>query len=256
MSAREHYIEGDTLKDKNGQDFLIFGMPYTELIYVAPGTYLIGEKQEHQITFSQGYFIGKYPVTQELYEAVMGENPSHFKGKHRPVERVSWNDICEGNDSFLAKLNQKLKEKYGDIGMFSLSSEAQWEYAAAGGKQCDKPIMKYAGSNKLEDVGWFDKNSNNQTMPNGLKQPNALGLYDMSGNLWEWCQDYWANDVITLPKNGEPNPKKSDSHALRGGSYFDKRHYCRLRFRDYSQPDFRIISDGFRLCFSPVHPTN
>jgi sulfatase modifying factor 1 len=172
------------------------------------------------------------------------------------VENVSWNDICEGNNSFLTKLNQKTKEEYGDISTFSLPSEAQWEYAAAGGSHWDNLIMKYAGSNKLEDVGWFGKNSNNQTMPVGLKQPNALGLHDMSGNMWEWCQDYWINDITALPKSGESNPKKSDTCALRGGSYFYGRHDCCFRFRFDFQPGYRDSNYGFRLCFFPVYPTN
>lgn len=259
------YTEGDLLKDKDGNPLKLFGLDYTEMVYIAPGKFKMGEgNQEHEIDFSKGplkdgYFIGKYAVTQELYQKVMGENPSEFKGKHRPVEKVSWNDICEGNGSFLTKLNQQIKEKYGEIGTFSLPSEAQWEYAAAGGSHWDNPVMKYAGSNKLEDVGWFNKNSNKQTMPVGLKQPNALGLHDMSGNVWEWCQDAWVSELIALPKDGTPNLKNSESVALRGGIYFGRRHICRLRFRGNYRPGFRgDFGDfgGFRLCFSPVHPTS
>jgi sulfatase modifying factor 1 len=260
MSYKD-YTEGDLLKDKDGNDLKLFDLDYTEMVYIAPGKFKMGENQEHEIDFSKGalkdgYFMGKYPVTQELYEAVIGENPSKFKGKHRPVEMVSWNDICEGENSFLTKLNQKIKEEYGEIDTFSLPSEAQWEYAAAGGRQWNESILEFAGSNKLEDVGWFNKNSNKQTMPVGLKQPNALGLHDMSGNVFESCLDYWTNDITTLPKSGDPNPQRSDFRTLRGGSYFFGRHGCRLRDRGHTRPDSRDRNFGLRLCFSPVHPAN
>jgi sulfatase modifying factor 1 len=259
MSYKD-YTEGDLFKDKDGNDLKFFGLDYTEMVYIAPGKFKMGENQEHEIDFSKGslkngYFMGKYPVTQELYEAVIGENPSKLKGKHRPVENVSWNDICEGNNSFLTKLNQKIKEKYGDIGTFSLPSEAQWEYAAAGGSHWDKPIMKYAGSNKLEDVGWFPNNSNGQTMPVGLKQPNSLGLHDMSGNMWEWCHDFYSNDLQNLPADGTPNSNKAKFYALRGGSFFDIRRFCHLCSRSSNHPDYRDYDRGSRLCFFPIYPT-
>jgi sulfatase modifying factor 1 len=254
MSYKD-YTEGDLFKDKDGNDLKLFDLDYTEMVYIAPGKFKMGENQEHEIDFSKGalkdgYFIGKYAVTQELYEAVMGGGgPSKFKGKHRPVENVSWNDICEGENSFLTKLNQKIKEKYGDIGTFSLPSEAQWEYAAAGGSHWDNPIMKYAGSNKLEDVGWFGKNSNNQTMPVGLKQPNTLGLYDMSGNVWEWCQDTWVRDVVALPEDGSSNLENSKSVSVRGGSCVDHQENGRLNLRVNIQPNEHYGDDGLRLCF-------
>jgi formylglycine-generating enzyme required for sulfatase activity len=182
----------------------------------------------------------------------MGTNPSRFKGKHRPVENVSWNDICEGENAFLYKLNQQIKAIHPDLnGSFALPSEAQWEYAAAGGSQWDNPILKYAGSNKLEDVGWFKGNSNEQTMPVGLKQPNGLGLHDMSGNVWEWCQDYYTNSVRKLPQDGTPNLNESESVSLRGGSFFNFRDGARLRSRSSSRPGDRYDIYGFRLVFSP-----
>jgi formylglycine-generating enzyme required for sulfatase activity len=255
--------EGNLLKDRDRNDFKLLGLNYTEMVYVKAGKYTMAEADNgntrHEIDFSQGpfqngYHIGKYPVTQELYEAVMGTNPSRFKGDHRPVETVSWNDICEGESSFLSKLNQKIKKEHPNLnGSFTLPSEAQWEYAAAGGSQWGKPVLKYAGSNKLEDVGWFDKNSNSQTMPVGLKQPNVLGLHDMSGNVWEWCQDSYINDVKGLPKNGSPNLKEFSRTALRGGSFFNYRYYCRLRYRSYDHPVLRFNRYGFRLVFSRVH---
>jgi formylglycine-generating enzyme required for sulfatase activity len=253
--------EGDLLKDQDGKILRLLGFNYTEMVYVKAGEYTTADEDNgntrHEIDFSQGpfkngYYIGKYPVTQELHEAVMGTNPSRFKGDHRPVEMVSWNDICEGESSFLSKLNQKIKEEHPNLnGTLALPSEAQWEYAAAGGSQWGKSALKYAGSNKLEDVGWFDKNSNMQTMPVGLKQPNVLGLHDMSGNVWEWCQDFYTDDVKGFPKDGSPNLKKSGRVTLRGGSPFCDRNNCRLCSRISLQPGRRGFDDGFRLVFFP-----
>lgn len=224
--------EGDSLQfnEKHGTE--LFGIPYTEMLYVAPGEYTMTDggdtTKTHSITFTKGFYIGKYPVTQELYEHVMGRNPARYKGKRRPVENVSWDDICLA-EGFLEKLNEKVQATYGTIGTFNLPSEAQWEYAAAGGSKWTTEAFRYAGSNRLEDVGWFDKNSQNQTQGVGLKQPNALGLHDMSGNVWEWCRDKYTDDIKKLPSNGSPYEEKGDSRSLRGGSFFFRRGFCRLR---------------------------
>jgi formylglycine-generating enzyme len=251
------YQEGDLLL-YNNQPLKLFGLDYTELVYVEAGTFTIGdnaseydrEKPETIITFPKGYFIGKYAVTQQLYEVVTGTNPSRFKGNYRPVETVSHDDICKGSNCFLAKLNEKIQTEYPNLqGGFSLPSEAQWEYAARGGQYWDKPKLTYAGSENLNDVGWYEDNSNNQTLPVGLKQSNALGLYDMSGNVWEWCADWYAGDYRQISKDGSPFAKKGSDRVLRGGSFFIHADYCRAALRNHFRPDGRGNPFGFRLVF-------
>ena len=132
---------------------------------------------------TKGFYIGKYLVTQEQWQAIMGSNPSDFEGNNLPVENVSWNNTQE----FFAKLNARTGRNY------RLSTEAEWEFAARGGTADSFCAggCKYSGSNTTESIGWFDENSNDSTQPVGTKQPNELGIYDMSGNLWELCLDLY-----------------------------------------------------------------
>ncbi|MDF7817721.1 SUMF1/EgtB/PvdO family nonheme iron enzyme [Runella sp. MFBS21] len=256
MDLNRPYSEGETLKDLNGQDFKLFGLDYTELVYVAARgkTFTMGDNNsgyeneaETQITFDRDYFIGRFAVTQELYQKVTGQISSRFKGNYRPVEGLSWNEITK---DFLPKLNHQL-QVLGFQGLFALLSEAQWEYAAAGGQAWDKPQLDYAGSNNLHDVGWFTDNSGDKsTFPVGLKEPNALGLYDMSGNVWEWCQDDYQFKLADLPKNGLPTPNQQGvTKVLRGGGFFGNRFNCRIRRRSYDAPGYRFNGNGFRLVF-------
>lgn len=251
------YQEGDLLL-YNDQPLKLLGLDYTELLYVEAGTFKIGdntsgndnEKPETEITFDKGYFIGKYPVTQQLYETVMGENPSDFKGNYHPVENVSHKDICKGANSFLAKLTETIQAKYPDLkGRFGLPSEAQWEYAARGGKYWDKPKLSYAGSENLNDVGWYEDNSHRQTLPVGPKQPNALGVYDMSGNVWEWCADWYVEDYEHIPMDGSPFTKESNNQVLRGGSSSNIAVFCRINYRYSYPPNYRNTGFGFRVVF-------
>lgn len=177
------------------------------------------------------FYIGETQVTQELWQAVMGNNPSHFEGQKNPVESVSWNDICgedgTGNDPncFLYKLNKETGEK------FRLPKEAEWEYAAKGGNKSKNYI--YAGSDDINKVAWYEGNSKNSTHPVKRLSPNELGLYDMSGNVWEWCEDLY-----------EPS---SSYRVLRGGSWNDGAWYCRVSYRIIVDPSGRNRYDGFRL---------
>ena len=161
-----------------------------DMVRVEAGTFTMGatpemenpfdnEKPIHQVTLTNDYYIGKYEVTQALWKAVMGKKPSRFKGDNLPVVSVSWND-CQ---KFISKLNRKTGKK------FRLPTEAEWEYAARGGKK--SRCYQYSGGNNISDVAWYYNNSGSKTYAVGSKQANELGIYDMSGNVNEWCQDWF-----------------------------------------------------------------
>lgn len=257
---KTEYKEGELLEFNENGDTKLFGLDYTEMVYVEKGTFNIGDnssgvssEREATITFDNSYFIGKYPVTQELYEYVTEKRPSKFNGKYRPVESVSWKDLCEEETCFFNRLNFQIKNKYAILhGRFELPSEAQWVYSARGGRAYDKPKLQFAGSNNIIDVAWIHKNSNGRTMPVGLKQPNILGIYDMSGNVYEWCMDFYTEDYLKIPSNGKSNLQTNTYHVIRGGSwnYFSK--YCRVECRDFNFPDFRNENYGFRLVFNVI----
>ena len=226
--------------------FTANGVSFT-MKYVEGGTFQMGATSEqgsdawddeepvHSVTLS-GYWIGKTEVTQELWQAVMGNNPSYFSGTNLPVEKVSWNDIV--ND-FLPKLNNLTGKQ------FRLPTEAEWEYAARGGKASQG--YKYAGSNTIGDVAWYDGNSSGKTHAVKTKSPNELGLYDMTGNVWEWCSDWYGSYSSGSQTN--PTGQSSGSYrVLRGGSWNISAGFCRVSGRNYGGPDIRNYSCGFRLC--------
>lgn len=191
------------------------------------------EKPAHQVTLSS-YYIGETEVTQELWRAVMGKNPSNFKGDRLPVERVSWKD-CQ---SFIEKLSRQTGLR------FRLPTEAEWEYAARGGNKSRG--YKYSGSNNIGDVAWYDGNSSSSTHDVKTKQPNELGLYDMSGNVWEWCQDWYGS----YSAGSQQNPTGASSgpaRMRRGGSWDDSADGCRVSARSCYAPDDRGNYLGLRL---------
>ena len=223
---------------------------FFEMILVEGGKFLMGSEDDdshedeqpvHEVQVPD-FYIGKYPVTQQVWKTVHGsaENPSRFQGDNRPVERVSWHEVQE----FLKKLNSLTGRKY------RLLSEAEWEYAARGGKKSEG--YKYSGSNKLKDVGWYGENSYGETKPVGLKYPNELGLYDMSGNVDEWVEDHWHNNYDGAPKDGSAwvDQEEGAARVFRGGSWSDGPQYCRVPCRSYFAPSIRLISLGFRLGLS------
>ena len=193
-----------------------------------------GEKPVHRVTLSS-YRMGKYEVTQELWEAVMGSNPSYFKGSRRPVECVSW-DVCQ---EFIRKLNALTGQS------FRLPTEAEWEYAARGGNSSRG--YKYSGSNTIGDVAWYSGNSENQTHNVGSKSSNELGLYDMSGNVYEWCSD-WKDSYSSSSQSNPQGPSSGSSRVFRGGSWNSSARLCRVSIRDSVTPVFRINFIGLRLC--------
>ena len=180
------------------------------------------------------FYIGETEVTQELWQAVMGSNPSKYKGVQLPVEKVSWDDCQE----FVLKLNQQTGMK------FSLPTEAQWEFAARGGNKSRG--YQYSGSNNLGDVAWFADNSGSSTHDVKTKQANELGIYDMSGNVWEWCQD-WKDSYSSSAQTDPTGPSSGSYRVFRGGSSGGSVRYCRVAYRDCYTPDNRSVSLGLRL---------
>ena len=225
-----------------------------DLLPVAGGTFDMGDEHSdlhensrpvHPVNVSD-FYLGKFPVTQALWKVVMnGENPSGFPGDDRPVEQVSWNDV----QTFLQKLNALTTDSRPAEHAYRLPTEAEWEYAARGGKYYLEGY-KYAGSDRLKDVGWFDENSGGETKPVGLKYPNQLGIHEMSGNVWEWCDDDWHADYKGSPIDGSAwveRPKRGSRRVIRGGSWFYLALLCRVAGRVGRGPDGRDHYIGFRL---------
>ena len=195
------------------------------------------EKNVHNVTLTNNYYIGKYEVTQSLWQAVMWSNSSNFKGDDLPVEMVSWDDCLD----FLSKLNSITGKK------FRLPTEAEWEYAARGGKKSRG--YQYSGSNTLGDVAWYANNSANKTHAVGTKQPNELGIYDMTGNVWEWCQD-WYGSYGDSPRINPMGAVGGGYHVFRGGSWDCSARLCRSSCRDCITSGNRYGYLGLRLALS------
>ena len=219
-----------------------------DMVRVEAGTFTMGatpemknpeddEKPTHRVTLTNDYYIGKYEVTQALWQAVMGSNPSYFKGNNLPVEQVSWDD-CQ---DFLSKLNRITGKT------FRLPTEAEWEYAARGGNKSRG--YQYSGSNNLSDVAWYEDNSGNKTHTVGTKQANELGIYDMSGNVWEWCQDWLGKYNSSSQIN--PTGANSGSYRVgRGGNWGGNARDCRSSCRGYDASGSRYGFLGLRLVLS------
>ena len=229
--------DGDKTFTVKGVTFIMKG--------VAGGTFIMGateeqgidawgsEKPTHQVTLSD-YYIGETEVTQELWRAVMGKNPSYFNGTNLPVEEVSWND-CQ---KFIQKLNKITGQN------FRMPTEAEWEYAARGGK--GSKGYKYSGSDNINDVAWYRDNSSNNTHAVKTKQPNELGIYDMSGNVWEWCND-WYGSYNSNAQTNPAGPTSGSGRVRRGGSWGDGAGRCRVSDRGYNSPGYRYDFLGLRL---------
>jgi formylglycine-generating enzyme required for sulfatase activity len=229
-----------------------------EMVSLPAGEFLMGsdesdyEKPQHQVKVNS-FAIGKYPVTQAQYEAVMGTNPSYFKNNpQNPVEQVSYDDA----KAFCQKLSQITGKTY------RLPTEAEWEYACRAGTTTDY----YFGDNdnQLGNYAWYAKNSGGKTHPVGQKKPNGWGIYDMSGNVWEWCEDDWHNSYAGAPDDGTAwldNDNRSQSlKCLRGGSWADSPYSCRSAYRVRVNPGshdsdlgFRVVCDNQMFFYNPFN---
>ena len=254
-------IDSAPSNDKGVETFTIRGVSFN-MIKVQGGTFTMGataeqssdadseEKPTHQVTLSD-YYIGETEVTQELWQAVMGttiqeqakqgtfDTSLYGVGNSYPMYYISWND-CQ---TFVKKLNQLTGKN------FRLPTEAEWEYAARGGQKSKG--YKYAGSNTLSDVAWYDGNSSSKTHPVKQKQANELGLYDMSGNVYEWCQD-WYGRYSSNAQTNPTGPSSGSGRVYRGGSWYSSASYCRVAYRNRrSTPGFRFNYVGFRVVLLP-----
>ena len=230
-----------------------------EFALIPAGSFLLGhhvmdevQKKGHRpkVSISRPFYLGKYPVTQDQWEAVMGSNPAQFKGRNKPVENVSWNDVQE----FIRRLNAREKHT-----RYRLPTEMEWEYAARGGTNSKYFFMEDPDSwaeaeIHLDAYAWFNKNSQGSTQPVGQKKPNPYGLYDMFGNVWEWVQDWFAD----LPKERKlaeyRGPESGLGRVLRGGSWDHDTRNAPWTNRIRAKQSHRSSYVGFRLALSPEAP--
>jgi formylglycine-generating enzyme required for sulfatase activity len=223
-----------------------------KLVLIPAGKFIMGspdseqlrsksEGPQHEVTISKPFYIGATEVTQAQYEAIMGSNPSFYKDTTNPVDKVSWNDAAE----FCKKISEKTRQAV------RLPTEAEWEYACRAGTA--KAFSFGEDDRALGDYAWYPGNSGGKTHPVGQKKPNAWGLHDMHGNVWEWCADWYGeypNGEVTDPQG----PASGTSRVLRGGSYRFDPTYCRSAFRSYDTPDYSVINFGFRVAVSVSAP--
>jgi formylglycine-generating enzyme required for sulfatase activity len=226
--------------------FKVEAVSILDLVLVQGGIFIMGctleqggdcnndERPAHKMTV-QDFYLGRTEVTQALWTSIMGSNPSFWKGDSLPVERVSWVEV----QAFLHKLNAKTGMR------FRLPTEAEWEYAARGGLKSRG--TKYSGSSNVDEVGWHVANSGNQTHPVAQKKPNELGLYDMSGNVYEWCSDWYGNASVS---SGTPWPTSGLYRVYRGGSWGDYDTSLRTTHRNSYKPDLKRSYTGFRIAHS------
>ena len=206
----------------------------------------------HKVNISKPFKIGKFPITQSQYKAIMGNNPSHFIGNNNPVENVNWYHAKE----FCKQLNSLYKNKLPNGYIYDLPTEAQWEFACRAGT----PTALNSGENltssesycsNLDKVGWYIENSNNTTHSVGQKKPNAWGIYDMHGNVWEWCEDMYV-DYPSYPVTDPVGQANISYRIRRGGSWTSNAKYCRSAFRNYNNPNICDNNVGFRVALVPI----
>ena len=238
------------IKSSNSENTITIkaGTQSINMVFVEEGSFRMGKivkqnfnddrEKEHKVSLSS-FYIGETEVTQELWEYVMGYNPSEFKSKNSPVEKVSW-DECQ---LFIKKLNQLTNLK------FRLPTEAEWEYAAQGGNRSKGYV--FSGSNNINEVAWFVSTTGRSTCDVKRKKPNELGVYDMSGNVQEWCQDWYEHYSAKSVKNPK-GPKEGVLRVFRGGGWNLLSDFCTVVNREYARPDTKRDNLGLRLALDNV----
>ncbi len=230
-------VKGDILTNRLGMTF----------VYIPPGDFMMGAKGEipehisdrtpHKVTLSRGFYMQTTEVTQGQWREVMGEIPSFFTecGDDCPVDKASWDDAR----AFTAKLNRMEAPR-----VYRLPTEAEWEYAArSGGKN-----EAYAGGDDLSAAGWCRGDSNDRPHPVGQKAPNGFGLYDMTGNVWEWCHDWYSKTYYKIsPLENPDGPLSGEDRVIRGGSWIDSPGTCRVTFRYWHVQAYQDYTIGLRL---------
>lgn len=233
-----------------------------ELVRCVAGSFMMGSPSnelgrfknelQHKVTITRDFFIGKFPVTQSIYKSIMGDNPSHFKCNTNPVECVIWSKALE----FCEKLNKATDLARPKGYKFDLPSEAQWEYACRAGSTTalnnNKNLTAFSGNCfNLDEVAWYNKNSYVKAHPVGMKEPNAWGIYDMHGNVWEWCKD-WYSEYTSTECVDPMGPSVGSLRVSRGGSWEDSPSSCRSAYRGSGRPVREFDSLGFRIALVPI----
>jgi formylglycine-generating enzyme len=225
-----------------------------ELVYIVPGSFQMGshdgasdEKPVHTVQITQGYWMGKYEVTQQQYVSIIGSNPSSFPGENNPVETVNWNEAV----SFCRKLTDQERQAghLPDGYEYRLPTEAEWEYAARAGAA--RASTAYAGSNSIDEVAWHKENSGMKTHPVGRKQANRVGLYDMSGNVYEWCLD-WKGEYESESQEDPVGASMGARRVRRGGAWYGFASSCRIASRHFYAPTATGSFVGLRVVLAPT----
>ena len=216
------------------------------MVFIEGGSFEMGnpnggedEKPLHIVNVAN-FYMCKYEIRAKEWKQIMGNNPCYFVGcEDCPVESVSWNEI----QNFINKLNELSEKK------FRLPTEAEWEYAAKAGKHTT--YNDFSGNKEIGAVGWFRDNSDTCPHKIGLKLPNANGIYDMTGNVWEWCSDWYQADYYSVSTRENPQgPETGEKKVLRGGSWNNFVKHCKVTYRDTFEPDLKTYDYGFRVCYS------
>ena len=236
FSGHAKLSAGDTIaiELKNGINIRMAYCPPGEFVMGSPvdEVYRGTNEAQHRVQLTRGYWIGQYLVTQEQWQIVMGVNVSYFIGDRLPVDQVNWNECQE----FVKRLNA-----YTNFEM-RLPTDAEWEYACRAGS-----VGQFSGNGVLDDMGWYDKNSDETTHPVGMKLPNAWGIYDMHGNVWEWCNDWYSDNILENTIN-PTGPETGDERVMRGGAWDCFYRECRSARRFRCHPNKRDYFYGFRVC--------